>query len=222
MKKIVAAFTLSVALGASSHLGSSAYAATITFEEFGTTTVASSISSGGFTFAPADGSIFVITDADVLSSCIPDCASNGTSWLGASRPGGTPVSTQPVTMTQDNGGSFLLLGLDASELFVDLETTNLLIVGNLAGGGTISVNLALDGINDSQGGAADFQSFLLPAIWGTSPLSSVEFTGALGTGGVGDVSIDNLLVQSVPEPATLALLGIAFAGLGFSRRRKLH
>lgn len=195
-------------------------AAIIDFEEFGSLTVATSISSGGFTFAPVSGNVVAIPDANVQIDCSPDCASNGTTWFASVRAGGIPTNTQPVTMTENTGSPFLLFGLDASELFTDVVTTSLRITGNLHGGGTIITTLTLDGVNDSVGGLADFESFVLPVMWSHSLLSSVRFQGFDASGRSGDISIDNLNVSAVPEPTTLTFLGLGLAGLGFSRRRK--
>jgi PEP-CTERM motif-containing protein len=195
-----------------------ARAGVVDFENYGTTTFASSISSGGFTFAPATGTLFVIRDVDV-SGCSPSCASNGTNWMGSVRVGGTPASTQPVRMTESAGSAFLLLGFDMSELFTDNATTTLRVVFNPIVGSSFSFDFSLDGVNDSIGGSADFQTVVLPALWATTPLSSVDFTGLTATGGSGDVSLDNLQAQAIPEPTTLALLGLGLGAFRLKRKR---
>jgi len=48
----------------------------------------------------------------------------------------------------------------------------------------------------------------------------VTFTGNdFGFAGFSNEPIDTLVLQT-PEPATLALLGLGLAGLGFSRRKR--
>lgn len=55
-----------------------------------------------------------------------------------------------------------------------------------------------------------------------SAIIGFEFTGfnPAPTGFDGAMQVDNFRVSDVPEPATLALLGLGLAGVGFGRRRR--
>jgi hypothetical protein len=87
--------------------------------------------------------------------------------------------------------------------------------GYLAGGGTISQTVALDGIKDGTGPLVDFETFTFDGQWNRLTMFTIAAHNPYLNPG-----LDNLVLRTTPEPSVLALLGLGLAGLAFARRRK--
>ncbi len=198
-----------------------AQATTVTFDSVPSVgnPILTSLTTQGFTFTSGH---FHTMDSPTIA-LFGGAVANGTIYI-AEEAGSLGV---PITMAEAGGQRFTLSSFDGAEMFLDPaaaaaggfpNANQINVVGSLWGGGTVSAMFPLDGIADGAGGAADFQTFALPASF--TNLTSVVFSGAVVTGLPGGISLDNINTSTIPAPGAI-LLGAMGAGLvGWLRRRR--
>jgi hypothetical protein len=188
----------------------SAQAATITFEDHAVAAgtahpTSGDLISGGFLFDAAD-------DFYQLANNSADI-DNGSTYLV------TEGDVSQVTISPTGGGPFALLSLDYAKWQTDASAAaSITVTGHRSDGSSLSTTLSPGGFFGGPG--TDFKTIAFGPDW--SDLLSVTLLGTGATfGTLNYFAIDNLVVDTsgaVPEPATLALLGLGAAAL--IRRRR--
>ncbi len=191
-----------------------ASATTVTFEDVASGILPLPISSTGFQFTGA-GLVGVTPDG---SDCGPLCSANGSQRVLIP---GSIFGAVAITMSRIDAATFALVALDGAEMFSGIaenDAARIDYVGYLAAMVVTSGFLTLDGINDGPGGVADFQTFGISGVM----VDRIVFSGSGGTNGNNAFALDNLVTldNTVPEPGTLAVVGLGLVGLAAVRRRR--
>jgi hypothetical protein len=173
-------------------------------------TYASPVDTQGYTFVtPAQFN----TDAEFASwTDLADANTTFSNYTGSVALFSNPGS--PITLTKTGGDSFDLLSLDVANVYRQgggQPVENVLITGNLAGGGTVTKSFLIP--NDNALHNVTFTGFTgLSSVVLSSPLTDLQITY---------FQIDNVSVQetqAVPEPSTMAAIGLGALAV-FRRRR---
>jgi hypothetical protein len=169
-----------------------------------------SLTTQGFVFTSAH-----FHTVDSPGTCgFGGCVTNGTIYLAVDG----PALGFPIVMTASGGGAFSLNAFDGDKLFLDdaaamgggfPNATSIGLLASVNGGGSLSTSFLLNG-------TSSFQHFTLPGSW--TNLLSVTFTGVTGATTDTSFALDNITVNTVPEPSTFCLLGIGIALLGFRKK----